>query len=345
MSFFKPVIVGCAGRALDDGERELFAAARPAGLILFARNIGDPDQVRALVADFRATVEDPAALVAIDQEGGRVARLGPPHWPVMPPAARFGALAASDFVDGAAAVELASALVSAELRDLGISMNCVPLLDVPVAGAHDIIGDRAWSEDPQLVARLGRVALDSILEAGILPVVKHIPGHGRAGIDSHQGLPHVACDLETLCETDLVPFKALADAPFAMTAHIVYDALDTVLPATLSAKIIAEVIRGEIGFAGLLLSDDLAMGALAGPHGARAQAARAAGCDIVLHCSGKLAETREVLDALEAIEPGSPLDERLAAARARAHAGVEIDRDHAGARLADLLAGTPDAHG
>lgn len=345
MSFMKPAIVGCAGLTLDAGEAALFAAERPAGLILFARNIADPDQVRALVAAFRAAVDDPDALVAIDQEGGRVARLGPPHWPVMPPAARFGALAAEDFVDGAAALELASALVSADLRDLGISMNCVPLLDVPVDGAHGIIGDRAWSDDPQLVARLGRVALDSVLEAGVLPAIKHIPGHGRATVDSHLGLPRVACDLETLCETDFVPFKALADAPFAMTAHIVYEALDATLPATLSQNVIAEAIRGEIGFTGLLLSDDLAMDALSGPHGARAAAARAAGCDIVLHCSGKLAETREVLDALAPVEAGGPLHERLAAARARLGDGAPIDRDHAMARLADLLAGTVNDHG
>ncbi len=297
------MVVGCAGTVLSAEEQALFARHRPYGFIVFARNIENPAQLSNLVAAFRAAVGNPAAPVLIDQEGGRVARLKPPHWPVFPPAAKFGALYAQDAKAGREAAYLNARAIGAELAALGIDVDCAPVADLPVAGAHDVIGDRAYGRDPASVAALAGATMDGLRDAGVLPVIKHIPGHGRARADSHLELPVVDAGRETLEASDFLPFKALRHAPWAMTAHIVYPAYDAKLPATTSATMIGEVIRGHIGFAGVLISDDLTMKALNGALPGLARAALAAGCDLALHCSGKLDEMAELLPALPAMSP------------------------------------------
>lgn len=332
----KPIIVGCSGPRLTVEEAELFAAERPAGLILFGRNCVDPSQLRSLVNAFREVVDDPCALVLVDQEGGRVARLKPPHWHAMPPAAVFGRMAKADFVEAAAALQLASAITAAELLQAGISVNCAPVLDLPVDGADPVIGDRGFAQDPGLVSRLGRVAADALLDSGVLPVIKHIPGHGRAPVDSHKTLPRVDADLETLCNSDILPFRAVADAPFAMTAHVVYEALDGTRPATHSRTVIEELVRGVIGFEGVLLSDDIAMEALNGSGPERASKALDAGCDLVLHCTGVIGETREVLEATARMSTDTL--EALETARSTAGEADKFDVVEAYRRLEGLLA-------
>jgi len=337
---FAPVVVGCAGTSLTPGEIDLFRRHRPLGRILFARNIEDPSQVRALVESFRAVVGHPRAPVLIDQEGGRVARLKPPHWPVFPAAARFGALFDTDPEGAAEAAFLNGLAIGTELAALGIDVDCAPVADLPVAGAHDVIGDRAYGADPQRVAILARATMAGLLAAGVLPVVKHIPGHGRARADSHLELPIVDCDLEGLQTSDFLPFSDLKDAPWAMTAHILYPALDRKNPATSSPKIISEVIRGRIGFAGVLISDDLTMKALAGSLCERAAAALDAGCDLVLHCSGNFAEMQELFPALPAMT--SSAAERLAQAAAALPAQIRACSAADQERMAQLLdAGRP----
>ncbi len=331
------VVFGVAGPRLDEAERRFFAETRPLGFILFARNCETPDQIRALVADLRACVERADAPVLIDQEGGRVARLKPPHWRAAPPAARFGALDARDPARAAEAARLNARLIAADLAALGVTVDCLPVLDLADPEGHEVIGDRAFSNNPEAIARLGRAVCEGLLAGGVLPVVKHMPGHGRARADSHHALPVVDAPLELLRATDFAPFRALADAPWGMTAHVAYSALDD-RPATVSRRVIGEIIRGEIGFDGVLVSDDLAMEALSGGPGERAAAALAAGCDVALHCSGEL-------DAMRAVAAAArPLDEaglaRLAAAEARREApgGGEFDSAAAAARLDALLA-------
>jgi beta-N-acetylhexosaminidase len=288
-------VCGCSGVALTREEHDFLRESAPFGLILFKRNVESPDQVRALVDSFRACVGDANAAVLVDQEGGRVQRLGAPRWRVYPAAARFAALDLP-FERKAKLVRLAGALIGQDLDRLGISIDCAPVLDVPVEGSHSVIGDRAYGRDAQLVGKLGRVAALGLIDGGVLPVMKHIPGHGRANVDSHFDLPVVTAPLESLTQTDFLPFAANADLPIAMTAHVVYTALDPDQPATLSARVI-DYIREEIGFAGLLLSDDLSMQALRGSLRARTEAAFAAGIDIALHCNGDLAEAAAVATA------------------------------------------------
>ncbi len=290
-------VCGCAGPVLSEEERAFFASERPFGLILFARNIVSPAQVRAIVADFRRALGWPRAPVFIDQEGGRVQRLRPPHWRDYPPAAVFGALFARDPLAALRATRAVHRLLGRDLARLGINADCLPVLDVPVPGSHGIIGDRAFSRDPSAVALLARMAIAGLRDSAVAPVVKHVPGHGRARADSHEELPIVEAALRELRAHDFLPFAALADAPMAMTAHVVFTALDAARPATVSKVVISEVIRGEIGFDGLLMSDDLNMRALRGSLGERAGAALDAGCDVVLHCSGDMAEMREVAAA------------------------------------------------
>lgn len=332
---FAPVVVGCTGTDLTPGEIELFRRHRPLGLILFARNIESPSQLRALVQSFRSVVGNPRAPVLIDQEGGRVARLKPPHWPLFPAAARFGALFDTDPEAAAEAAFLNGLAIGTELAALGIDVDCAPVADLPVAGAHDVIGDRAYGADPERVAILARATMRGLLAAGVLPVVKHIPGHGRARADSHLELPIVNCDLEELKNSDFLTFSDLKNAPWAMTAHILYPALDPKNPATSSPKIISEVIRGWIGFAGVLISDDLTMKALAGSLCDRAAAALAAGCDLVLHCSGTFAEMQELFPALPTMTPATAERLMLAAAALpdQSRACSAADRD----RMAQLL--------
>ena len=285
-------IYGCSGPELTAAERAFFAEVRPWGFILFRRNVESPEQVRALVAALRDCIDAPDAPVLIDQEGGRVQRLGPPHWPKYPPGAAY--LQAAADVDGARdLVRQGARLMAHDLQSLGINVDCVPVLDVPVPGAHDIIGDRAYARDPDTVARLGRAAAEGMLAGGVLPVIKHLPGHGRAFADSHHDLPVVHADLATLEAWDFVPFKALSDMPLAMTAHVVFDAIDPKRPATTSKKAI-RLMREQLGFTGLIMTDDLSMKALSGTLTERAESALKAGCDVVLHCSGDLAEMKQV---------------------------------------------------
>ena len=293
-------ITGVSGLTPTHDEREFIRAERPWGFILFRRNIETPPQVSVLVSELRDLVGDADAPVLIDQEGGRVQRLGPPHWPVYPPGAVFGALYDIDSQLGLTAARLSSRLIAADLADLGINVDCLPLADVPVQGADAVIGNRAYGTDPNKVARIARAVTDGLEQGGVLPVLKHIPGHGRATADSHFRLPTVDTPRSELERTDFAAFQPLSDLPMAMTAHVVFSALDPVHPATTSATIIEQVIRGAIGFQGLLMSDDVSMNALAGSIAERTRAIVAAGCDMVLHCNGNLAEMREVA----AVTPG-----------------------------------------
>lgn len=289
------VLYGCAGQRLTKDERAFFAQARPWGFVLFRRNIDTPEQVRALTDELRAAVGDPQAPILIDQEGGRVQRMGPPHWPKYPPGDAY-LKAANDPMRARELARLGARLMAHDLRDVGITVDLLPVLDVPVAGAHDIVGDRAYGRDPQTVALLGRAAAEGLLAGGVLPCVKHIPGHGRAFADSHKDLPTVHADFETLDGWDFAPFKALSDMPMAMTAHIVFTAIDRKRPATQSKKAV-RMMREHLGFGGLLLTDDLSMQALSGSLGERANLALKAGCDVVLHCNGDLAEMQAVAEA------------------------------------------------
>jgi beta-N-acetylhexosaminidase len=329
-------IYGCGGPVLSADERAFFRDVRPWGFILFGRNIQTPDQLRSLVRAMRETVGDASAPVLIDQEGGRVARLKPPTWHERPPAARFGDLHRDNPEAAREATYLNARLIAHDLAGLGINVDCLPVLDVPVAGAHDIIGDRAFAHDPATVIDLGRAQIEGLIEGGVLPVMKHIPGHGRAGADSHHALPRVDAEAEELSASDFVTFRSLDLCPMAMTAHVVYDSIDPQRPATTSPKVIRDVIRGEIGFGGLLLSDDLSMQALDGPLDVRARAALFAGCDVVLHCNGKMDEMKLVASETKILE-GLSL-KRAEAALAHLIQPDIFDPEAAEARLTNLLA-------
>lgn len=287
-------IVGISGLALTSEERAFMRGERPWGFILFKRNVDTPAQVAALVHELRDSIGQPDAPVLIDQEGGRVQRLGPPHWPSYPPGAVFGTLYDEDRVSGKRAAYLSARLIAADLNALGITVDCLPLADVPVAGADAVIGDRAYGNTPAKVAEIARAVTQGLDDGGVLPVLKHIPGHGRATADSHARLPTVDTPRDELVRSDFAAFQPLADLPMAMTAHVVFSALDDAQPATTSATIINQVIRGTIGFQGLLMSDDVSMNALSGSIAERTTAIVAAGCDMVLHCNGKMDEMRAV---------------------------------------------------
>ncbi len=331
-------IFGCSGTQLTDDERAFFKDADPLGFILFARNIVKPDQVKALVADLREAGGRAEAPVLIDQEGGRVARLPPPHWRDAPPARRFGDLALTDRFVAAEAAALNSRLIAQELRALGIDVDCRPLLDVPATDGHGIIGDRAYGDDPDLVAMLGRAACGGLLAGGVLPVIKHVPGHGRARVDSHQELPVVDAPFDDLAARDFQPFKALSDMPIAMTAHVIYTDVDADRPATTSSEVISKVIRRLIGFDGLLLTDDIGMSALSGAMGLRARAALAAGCDVVLHCSGELSEMIAVADSISPLSDAA--QDRFQRARSKLRAPEPFDAAAADHHIAELLRAT-----
>ena len=311
MSTPKAAIIGIAGPSLTSEEAALLRRHRPLGAILFRRNVDNPAQVAALTAALREELGAEAPIL-VDQEGGRVARLRPPHWTEFPPPATFE--------HGAdAAAEANAALLGAECAAVGLDVVCAPCLDLRLPGAHQVIGDRAFSADPAEVARLGAAWVRGLQAAGCIPVIKHIPGHGRALVDSHESLPRVEATAEDLA-ADIAPFRDLAaSGAWAMTAHILYAAWDAKLPATLSPRIVAEVIRGAIGFDGVLVSDDLAMGAMRGLSNDLAGAAIAAGCDLVLHCTGVLAETAALLETCPAVSEAG--QRRLAAARAAMRAG------------------------
>jgi len=332
----RSVIFGCAGPHLTAEERAFFAAADPLGFIIFTRNIENSQQLTELIRNLRESVGRADAPVLIDQEGGRVQRLRPPYWRDAPAAAVFGALAGRDRAMAAQAVRINHLLIAAELRALGIDVDCAPLVDLGLPGAHAIIGDRAFGGDPYLVADLGRAAAEGLMAGGVLPIVKHIPGHGRAMVDSHLALPRVSTAYDTLVESDFVPFRQLNDMPWAMTAHIVYEAVDPEQPATLSPKIIQAVIREALGFDGLLLTDDLSMKALSGDLDGLAARALAAGCDVVLHCNGDMAEMRAVASGAGALSAAAA--RRYSDGRKRLNAMPETDSLDLAAELDALLA-------
>ena len=326
-------IYGCLGPELSPDERRFFREARPWGFIVFSRNVVDRDQLRSLVASLRECVEDENAPVLIDQEGGRIARLRPPHWRERPGAARFGALHASSPELAREAAYLNARLMAKDLADLGITVDCAPVLDLPVEGADAVIGDRAFASDPAVVIDLGRVVIDGMLDGGVLPVMKHIPGHGRATADSHKALPRVTASLDDLSASDFVAFRSL----LAMTAHVVFEAIDPQRPATTSPKVIRDAIRGEIGFEGPLISDDISMGALKGPIAVRTKAALFAGCDLVLHCNGSMEEMGEV--ASEVMPLQDAWLKRCDAALAHLSPPEPLDAEAGEARLVQLLQG------
>jgi beta-N-acetylhexosaminidase len=305
----RAAIVGIAGPVLLAEEAEVLRAFPPAGVILFSRNIRDPGQLATLIASLRKILPAGADLM-IDQEGGRVARLRPPHWHAQPAAAALGRLFETDPPAGLRAAWLTGALIGLDCRAAGFTVAATPVLDVSVPGAHDVIGDRAFAAHPVAVARLGRAVANGVLAAGVVPVGKHAPGHGRVLVDTHLSLPKIAdADLSA----DIRPFALNADLPWMMTAHIVYGALDPDLPATLSATVIGDVIRGRIGFEGVLVTDDLAMKALSGAPADLAVRALAAGCDIALYCSGDLAPTEALLRACPPLTQAA--EQRLGAGR------------------------------
>jgi beta-N-acetylhexosaminidase len=334
----RAVILGCTGETLTAGEQRFFVDADPAGFILFRRNCRFPDQVRDLVVSLREAVGRSDAPILIDQEGGQVARLRPPHWRLYPSAARLASLPE---LRAEAAARLGARLIADDLLHLGITVDCLPVLDLPVPGADPVIGERAYGTEPGRVAKLGRAVCEGLLEGGVLPVIKHIPGHGRARVDSHNACPVVETRRDELRRTDFAAFRALSGTPWAMTAHIVYMTIDPTAPATLSPRVISEVIRGEIGFDGVLVSDDLSMRALGGRIGERTQHALTAGCDLVLHCNGDAREMEEVVTAAGPIS--AETSTRLARAEAQRRGSVtgEFDRPQAEAQFDALLAGAP----
>jgi beta-N-acetylhexosaminidase len=298
MADFAAFISGCAGLALTAEERSFFQRTKPWGLILFKRNVESADQIASLTADFRSCVGHKQAPVFIDQEGGRVQRMGPPNnWRKYPSARSFGDLYAKDKVAGLRAARHAGHLMGRDLERVGITSSCLPVLDVPQPGAHDVIGNRAYAMDVEQVMALARAHTAGLIDAGVMPVMKHIPGHGRSEVDSHHNLPVVNATRAQLEAVDFPPFASFADCPMAMSAHVIFTAIDKHNPATLSRKVIKSVIREHIGFRGLLMTDDLSMKALSGTFTEKTQAALAAGCDIVLHCNGILAEMEEVAAA------------------------------------------------
>ena len=315
-------ITDLSGRSLTTEERTFLRDTQPWGVILFKRNVDTPDQVRGLIKSARDALGRNAP-VLVDQEGGRVQRLGPPHWPVYPPGRAYGRLFDRDPAQGIAAARLGAQLIAGDLHELGIDVDCLPLADVPAGAADPVIGDRAYGETPEKVAALARAVADGLRLGGVLAVLKHLPGHGRATADSHTALPVVRADRQTLESSDFAAFRPLADLPMGMTAHVVFAAIDAVAPVTTSATMIREVIRGFIGFDGLLMSDDVSMGALSGSVGARSRAAIAAGCDIVLHCNGSLPERREVADAVPPLQGAA--SRRAASALALRCAPVALD--------------------
>ena len=339
MALPRAAILGCAGPDLTADERAFFRDADPLGFILFARNIDTPERALRLVEELRSCVARADAPALIDQEGGRVARLRPPHWRKAPPARLLGELYARDPEKGLLATALNARLLAADVASIGCDVDCLPVLDIAFPQTHAVIGDRAYAATPEPVAALGRAAAEGAMAQGVMPVIKHIPGHGRATVDSHLSLPTVSAPRPELERTDFLPFRLLADLPWAMTGHLLFEAIDPARAITVSAGAVKDVIRGFIGFDGLLLSDDLSMQALGGTLGARAARSLAAGCDIALHCNGLMEEMREIVANTGPMTPaaGRRFDAgRTALARARAPLGKAALSD-AGKQVASLL--------
>ncbi|WP_020591831.1 beta-N-acetylhexosaminidase [Kiloniella laminariae] len=296
------VIFGCAGQSLTAWEKDFFSEVNPYGFVLFGRNCDTPEQIRILIDEMKTLSGRDDLPVLVDQEGGRVARLRPPHWRKTPAAAVFGQLYQDDPEKGQRAAYLNACLISSELTQLGFTVDCAPVLDLTIPGAHEVVGDRSYGATPEQVATLARSVSEGFLDSGIMPVIKHLPGHGRALVDSHKELPRVKTPRSELASSDFEAFRLMKDAPWGMTAHVIYEDIDPDHIATVSPKIIGEIIRKEIGFEGILLSDDLSMKAMQGSYDEKARSCLAAGCDIVLHCNGDQDEMSGVALGLEGID-------------------------------------------
>ncbi len=295
--------MGCASLSLTNHETQFFSKVKPWGLILFKRNCEHPDQIRELIKSFRAAVGRVDAPVFVDQEGGRVQRLGPPHWRKYPDVRALGQLYSINPGLALRTARNLGRLMAQELHDVGFTASCLPVLDVPQQGAHDVIGNRAYDMRPERIIVLAQAHMAGLMDGGILPVMKHIPGHGRAGVDSHHALPVVTASRLDLESVDFVPFTGLANCPMAMTAHVIFSSIDPAMPATLSRKVVRHVIRRVIGFNGLLITDDLSMKALSGTFAQKAAQAYDAGCDMLLHCNGVMAEMEKLAAAAAEINP------------------------------------------
>jgi beta-N-acetylhexosaminidase len=328
-------ITGLAGLEISVNERAFLREAQPWGLIIFHRNISNPSQVTDIVCSFRDVLGWEAP-VLVDQEGGRVQRLKPPHWPAYPPGAAYGDLYDREPAVGLTAARLGARLIAHDLHVLGIDVDCLPLADVPVSGGAPIIGDRAYGTEPKKVAAIAKAVAEGLLAGGVLPVLKHLPGHGRATADSHLELPVVDTDRATLERTDFAAFKPLADLPLGMTAHVVFSAIDPLAPATTSVTMVRDVIRGLVGFQGVLMSDDVSMGALTGTIAERSAAALAAGCDLVLHCNGDMPEMEAVAGSVPMLT-GEAARRCETALKARS-APQDFDVDAARKLFAEMLA-------
>ena len=330
----KAVIFGIEGPSLSDKEIDFFKSVKPVGFILFARNCLNPSQLKNLISELKVTVHDDDILILIDQEGGRVARLGPPNWPKRPSAGVFARLAQENLALASEALDLNSRLIAEDLRELGINVNCAPVLDILRRGADPIIGDRSFGHNVEQVSALGKVFCKGLLKGGILPVIKHIPGHGRAIVDSHKAMPSVDVPWNELSNSDFVPFKNLSDMPLAMTAHILYRDIDPRSLVTISEKVIEEVIRKEILFEGFLITDDLSMDALEGTLTERTRSSLSAGCDTALHCNGNMEEMIEIASAIEELTDVAKL--RLNRALARIKNIEPFDKTEAMDKLVSL---------
>jgi len=320
-----PAIFGCSGLSLTAEERAFFAKVKPAGFIIFKRNVEDPDQLSNLIKDLKLAVGRHKVPILVDQEGGRVQRLSEPYWRKYPAMATFGEMSKKDPTLAASALRLNVRLIADDLRRVGINVDCLPVLDVMNDWADPIVGDRAFSNAPSLVTAMGRIVVDALMEGGVLPVIKHLPGHGRATADSHLELPVVDATVEEMDESDFLPFRAMADAPFGMTAHIKYTDIDPKQCATLSRVVIGRIIRMKMGFTGLLMSDDLAMKALTGKFEDRTRGAFAAGCDLVLHCNGNMDEMQSIASACHVAS--GKLEKRLATLISEADRAPRADRE------------------
>jgi beta-N-acetylhexosaminidase len=327
-------ISGCAGHRLTDNEIAFFRDTQPWGLIIFKRNVESPDQLRGLTTRFREIVGRRNAPVLIDQEGGRVQRMGPPNWPRYPAARRYGERFEIDRLGAIRAARLIARLMAEDLVAVGINVDCLPVLDVPAEDSHEVIGDRAYAQVPEKISMLARAAVVGLMSGGVLPVIKHMPGHGRAVSDSHHALPVVTAGKNELQATDFATFAAFADAPMAMTGHVVFEAFDRDHPATQSSKII-RIIRKQIGFDGLLITDDLSMKALSGSMADRVSRAIDAGCDMALHCNGELTEMRAVAEAAGELK-GRAM-RRAKAALKQLRKPAKFDRKQALKELEQLL--------
>jgi beta-N-acetylhexosaminidase len=331
-------ITGVSGTALTTYERSFLREAEPWGLIVFKRNVAAPDQLRGLIAGFREAVGRADAPVLVDQEGGRVQRLGPPHWPSYPAGAQYGRIWERDRASALEAARMGARLIANDLLAVGIDVDCMPVADIPVPDADPVIGDRAYGESAGKVAAIAGAIADGLMEGGVLPVLKHLPGHGRATADSHLRLPTVAADRASLEAVDFSAFRPLAGLAMGMTAHVVFSAFDPLAPATTSVTMVQDVIRDSIGFEGLLMSDDISMGALSGSIAERSGAALAAGCDLILHCNGMIDEMRAVAGAVPGLA-GLAGARAAAALAARRPPGREIDLAEVRHAFAALLAG------